>query len=207
MTPQEHLSKMKELLDKSTQNVVRQVMVPAANEMLAEIKNRIQIDGKNSVGSKIGLGMYSTKPIYASKKSFVSKGGFAPQGKNREYKASTSKKTGEQTLKLTAVSKKNGDKARKTMYLPGGYKQFREIQGRPVNVINETLSGDTMLAYQQQVRDKDILQGFTTVKSSKIRQGQEKRFGQVFRPSQDELKEFTENITKELTQLQLDALR
>ena len=93
------------------------------------------------------------------------------------------------------------------MFLPAGYKEFRSIQGRPTEKINETLSGDTILAYQQQVNQNEILQGFTTTKSSNIRKGQEKRFGSIFKPSQQEVNFYKENVNKTIQQLNLDAIR
>lgn len=180
MTPQEHLAKMKELLERSKRNVVKQAMVPAGNEMLAEIKNRIQVDGKKTDGGQIG--QYSTRPGYFSRDQFVKKGSFKPVGKT-------------------------GNKTKSTMFLPAGYKQFRDIQGRPTDKINETLSGDTMLAYQQQAKENEALQGFTTTKASNIRKGQEKKRGKIFYPSSQELNSYKENVTKTIQQLQLDALR
>ena len=180
MTSQEHIDKLRALLEKSKQNVIAQAMVPAANELLAEIKNRVQVDGKKTDVSQIGN--YSTRADYFSRQQFVVKGAFRSIGKT-------------------------GKKTKSTMFLPAGYKEFRSIQGRPTEKINETLSGDTILAYQQQVNQNEILQGFTTTKSSNIRKGQEKRFGSIFKPSQQEVNFYKENVNKTIQQLNLDAIR
>lgn len=178
-TREEILAGMKQLLKSSEENILKMAMVPAANELLAETKNRIVLDGKKTDGNLIGH--YSTKSMYASKDQFVKKGAFKNVGKT-------------------------GDKTKSSMYLPGGYKQFRSIQGRQVEKIDESLSGNTMASYQLEVADKAILLGMVNQKASKIRKGQDKKFGSIFASSVQELTDYQDNVTKSVQELQRKAL-
>ena len=84
-------------------------------ELEAEWKDRIFGRGEMSDGSKIGD--YSTKPSYFTKDSFIRANAFKPQGKKNKGNF------------------KNGEQ-RKSMYLPGGYSEFRDIQGRENEFVN-----------------------------------------------------------------------
>jgi hypothetical protein len=182
MTPQEYQKKLAELLQLATVRAYQEVIVPEANELLAETKNRIAIDGKKADGSKIGN--YSTKGAYYSREQFVKKGKFKPVGK-----------TGKQT--------------KSTMYLPSGYKQLRDIQGRSTDKVNENYSGQTLLDYDLEPRDKSIVLGFVSERSSKIRKGQDKRFGgDIWHSSKEELDNYQKNVTEQteiITQQILNA--
>ena len=58
----------------STQNLAEDIMLPAANRLLATIKNRIIRDGLDSEGQQIGN--YSTKSMYATQDKFFKKSAF-----------------------------------------------------------------------------------------------------------------------------------
>ncbi len=179
MTPQEYLQRLKSLRDNATEKVVENIIVPNANELLANIKNRIVRDKKNSSGSSIG--QYSTKPIYASVDQFDKRGAFKPIGKR--------------------------GKTKKTMYLPAGYKQLRDIQGKPTDSVNLNYTGSLMLSYQMQVKGKEVLLGLTNQESAKIRQGLEngtrgrKGYGKVFYATQQEIANYNKNVTEDTKEI------
>lgn len=175
MTYQEAIDKYGRYADLLSTSVVKSVIVPRVNELLATTKNRIIRNGENTNGQQIGA--YSRKPGYYSKTQFVNKGGFKGVGKN-------------------------GGTPRKTMYLPQGYYQFRSIQGREVNKVNVNLSGDTMNRYQISVRTNEIVMGMTTQKAANIRKGNEKRFRSSIYPStKQELATYNANVASDLGQV------
>lgn len=111
-------------------NIVKEVTFPVATVMLDKMRQRLFQKGISGDGSKVGN--YSTTPMYASKKAFVGSG-FSPQGKN-------AKKTA--TGKLSKGSKNRSDgTGRKSMYLAGGYKQLRQVQGKETSFVNLQYSG------------------------------------------------------------------
>jgi hypothetical protein len=166
MTTEEFRTKLTELSDISAQGII----VPAANGLLARVKNRIQLDGQNSNGSSIGA--YSSKEGYYSKQQFDKKGSFKAIGKT-------------------------GKKTKSTMYIATGYKGLREIQGKPTGSVNETYTGSTMLAYQMQPISNGAVIGFTTQKASLIRKGQEAKKGKIFSPTQEEMNIYNEEVATE----------
>lgn len=103
-------------LDNKMPDVISAVIMV---ELEAKHKKRIFDDGLNSEGVKIGE--YSTKPAYFSKDEFIRKNAFKGKGKPNGTK------------------KKSED--RKSMYLQGGYSEFRDIQGRQNKFVNLKFSG------------------------------------------------------------------
>jgi hypothetical protein len=84
--------------------------------MSSQIKDRVQNKGLDKDGGLFTP--YSTKPWFATEKSFVSGGWSKLQSLNtKEIKGEGSKE------------KKKAIKARKSLPLPGGYKQARELDG------------------------------------------------------------------------------
>lgn len=64
-----------------------------------------------------------------------------------------------------------------------------------------------MLAYQQQAAQGAVLQGMTTERASKIRQGQEKRFGKIFSPTQAEMQHYRKEVVEDVRKLIADGFR
>jgi len=180
MTPEQYISKLQELSRLSADSII----IPAGNELLATVKNRIVLDGKNSTGNKIGD--YSTKSAYFGKEQFDRKSSFKPQGKNTKGKSAST---------------------HKTMYLPMGYKELRDVQGKPTDNIKANYTGSTMAAYQQVAGNKEVLQGFTTDKSSKIRKGIEAKKGDIYKPTNEELNSYNKTVAEGLLQIQTAILR
>jgi hypothetical protein len=165
MDSRQYITNVNELI----RGVSSSLFLPAVNELLAEVKNRISRDGKNTGGSKIGD--YSSKEGWFSKDQFAQKGSFKNKGKT-------------------------GKPTKSTMYLAGGYKQLRQIQGRSTAGVNETYSGSTMASYQLEVRSEDIVTGMVNERSAKIREGQEKKFGTIFSAGATEIQDYAKNVAE-----------
>lgn len=180
MTPEEYTERIFTMSEEYAQRAIDSIYIPAANGLLATIKNRIVNEGENSAGGKIGS--YSTKPAYFTQEQFVKKSVFTPQGK-----------TGEKVFK-------NG-KGHKSEFFPSGYKGLRDKQGRRTDIMNESYSGGTLLAYQMQARDVEILLGMTNKNASDIRRGQEKKRGKIFYAQQKEIDAYNKEIFEETEKL------
>lgn len=154
----------------------------ASNEMEAQMKFRIFLEGRTTDGAEIGH--YSTKETYINPdklSSLIAKGKLKKQGK-------FSKKP----------LFKNGN-PRKTMYLKGGYKEFKDKVNFDSNVYNLTLTGTSKDSIKIGKKGDDIVLGFSSEARRKILQGHETRLKKkIFEPSKEELKAVAEVIEKEL---------
>lgn len=143
-------------------------------ELEAEWKDRIFGRGEMSDGSKIGN--YSTEPAYFTKDSFIRVNAFKPQGKkSKESKF------------------KNGNQ-RQSMYLPGGYSEFRDIQGRENEFVNLKFGGSMERGFRVYKFGNEVLFGnASAVESLKI-QGNEDKFGNWTQTSEAEEQNLKNNI-------------
>lgn len=142
--------------------------------LMGKMIERIFEDGLDSKDSVIGS--YSTKPMYAPKGIFVKASAFKPKGKK---------------------SSKN-----KTMLLEGGYKQFREIQGRPTDKVNLDLSSDLRSSIQLVSDDNTVVIGISNKVNSNKARGNEKRFKKrIFSPSPNDIEYFKEKLGLEARQI------
>lgn len=172
MNMQEYMKRLKALTQAVQEKAAEAILVPAVNEYLANKINTIVQKGEKSDGSKIG--QYSTKPMYASKDQFVKKSAFKPIGKR-------GKKT----------------PPNKTMYLPQGYKQLRDIQGRPTDKVNLFYSGDLISSFRMVAGTNYVEVGLTNEFASKKKAGNEKRFGgAIFQPQKNEMDAYKKNVTE-----------
>lgn len=121
--------------------------VIGAVAMQASMLKRIFERGQATSGAGISS-KYSSTPTYYPKKAFKkTAGAFKPIGKNTLIKSTTKTKAANTVSKTTiSVSKKNVEtKAnRKTMYLAGGYKMLRQVQGLQTNFVDLHVSGSLM---------------------------------------------------------------
>ena len=124
-----------------------QLVVIGAVAMQASMLKRIFERGQATSGAGIAS-KYSSNPTYYPKKAFKkTAGAFKPIGKNTLIKSTTKTKAANTVSKTTiTVSKKNVEtKAnRKTMYLAGGYKMLRQVQGLQVSFVDLHVSGSLM---------------------------------------------------------------
>lgn len=159
---------------------ITDLIYPIAAEMQDKIVTRVfdkGIDGNNSQ-----IGKYSTDPNYFTKDKFHNTGVFKPQGKTGKGK------------------KKNGGE-RKSMYLIGGYKQLRQIQGDESGFVN--------LTYTAQLR-KDFATGLKidgntvvislkqNINSQKVDWLTDKYGNETFKHTKEERKFFAEETQKAL---------
>lgn len=211
MTSEKYILHMEKYKDFLKNGLMKSVIVPEGNLLLAETKNRVVVDGKSSTGNIIGH--YSTKPGYYTKDQFVRKGSFKPTGKRESavygtitkrgtYKA-PARKTEIINGRKVSVVKTDGFHAqvRTSMYLPGGYKEFRNIQGRSIDKVNMNLSGDTQNRYQMRVNGNKLIFGMTTQKAAKIREGNDKRFGvNIFASTKQQIADFNKRVSQGMEQ-------
>jgi hypothetical protein len=128
MTLQEHNEKiLKGLSALVSQN---EPLYKGVTTMNVDRQKRIFDEGKNSAGGKIGS--YSTKLMLATKGQFVSKTAFKP--------TMIKQKNGKS--KMLFIKFPNAKKAVPVMALPGGYKQFKSINGRRSDFVNLHLYGN-----------------------------------------------------------------
>ena len=194
MDLQEYNIKIQQLAAKAKEKAMAMIFVPAASELLANTKNRIIQEGKKADGGQIGS--YSTKETYVELSQFIVRSAFKPQGKNTvgaKGKARTVKPDGT---------------PRKTMYLANGYKELREIQGRPTEKVNLFYRGDLMLSYVQQNEPAYILLGLDKESEAKKREGLEKKFGEgLLQPSDEDLEIYQRQVTEGVKALQIALLK
>lgn len=184
-TIQDLIERINGMAAKSMEAAEESIIIPAASAMTANIINRNANRGENSDGSK--RDGYSTKPIYANRDKFVRKSSFVPQGK-----------TGRGNFK-------NGNE-RKSMELPGGYKQLREIQGRRTDIKNYDYTGDTLNAFGFGKNNLGIAIGFRNERAAIIRKALEEKNGAAFPPSEQEKQEYIQEVTKNTKELQIQII-
>lgn len=198
----EYSRRLKALADAAKQKAAQAIIIPAANKLLANKKNTIQVEGKKTDGSQIG--QYSTTPMYASPDQFVKKSAFKP---GKKAFIATSQKLGRynaktKTFKGGKTTQNVVKEKMKTMYLVQGYKELREIQGRPVDKVNLTYSGDLLASYQLQPTPTGAVIGLTNELSAKIRDGLEngtkkkKGYGKIFYAQKEELELYNKDVTE-----------
>lgn len=163
--------------------------IVAATRMVASINQRIIRRGQASDGGKIGA--YSSKAGYYGKNAFVKKSSFKAQGQ-RGFKG---EKVVYNQKKGTAKIVK---KTPKTMFLSGGYKQLREVQGRESNFVNLEYTGSLMNDLKVGTSASSVVIGFTSEAESKKRHALEKKYGKkIFSGSKDDFQKYNDALTLE----------
>lgn len=162
------------------------ILIDVGNTLLGSIKQRIQQDGKSTSGGSIGS--YSTKEMWATRDMFIASkaGAFKPNskqgGETITFNIGTKKKT------RTNVT--NQFRLPSTMYLPNGYKELRDIQGRQTNFVDLTYRTDLMASFQMLREGNAVVIGFRTAEESRKRKALEDKYKkQIFSGSESELKE------------------
>lgn len=189
--------RLNEILKTSSQEIIDRAIVPAANNLLADIKNRIGLDGKDSDNNK--LSGYSNKPAYFQKDDFVRKSSFRAVGQNgfKGERIVLSKKVKVKGQRKLERIYKVEKRAPKSMFIDDGYKGLRDIQGMDTTVKNLIYSGDMMLSYVMGKSDGEILLGFNNKEQSEKRKANEKREGkEIFKATDQEIKTYNEEFKK-----------
>lgn len=170
-------------------NALHMVITPHAKKLLSRIRKRIFTDGINSSGQPIGK--YSTEPMYATRKQFAKPGAFVPTG-TTQYLGTTQR--GDRTISVRRKVK--------TMYLPAGYKQLRDVQGMQANHVDLKYRGKTRRAYVLQEKDTEVLMGLDTPLAAKIKGEQEERFQCfIFRATEGEIEVYNTGVNASLARL------
>jgi len=147
--------------------VKNEVLSSALKDVTDEMKTRIFIFAKDAQNGIIGTS-YSKKPYYFAKDDFYITGRFRPQGKNSKRPFA------------------NG-KVRKTMYLAGGYSEFRQIQGFRTDRVDLLLKGDLYRSLKSKMQGERGLIGIDTKKEAQKSTGLETKYRKsVFYVSQRE---------------------
>lgn len=144
LTPEQFQKKIEDKI--RSLNVADKIVFPVATAMLDKMRQRLFQQGISGDGNKTGN--YSTTPMYASKSAFVG-GGFSPRGKN-------AKKTASGKLAKGSKNKKDGA-VRKSMYLAGGYKELRQVQGKETAFVNLQYSGLLFTDFSKLVVEGDTV--------------------------------------------------
>lgn len=170
-----HLQEVAKKLDDQMPEVLE---VQIMHELEAEWKERIFGNGLNSDGSKIGE--YSTNPSYYTKEAFIRTTAFKPQGK------------------INKGNFKNG-KQRKSMFLVGGYSEFRKIQGRQNEFVNLKYSGSLERAFRVYKFGNSVLFGNASEPEHLKFTGMEDKFGEFGSLSETEKTILKESIAEHAT--------
>lgn len=179
-----------EQIAKATSEIIReqqQIVVEAMLEFNADLKTRIFLDGQDNGGQKIGS--YSTEPYYASlKQRQVKTSRLRGQGKNSKD-----------------PKFKNG-KPRKSMYLQGGYSEFRQVVGRQNAYVDLDLTGQLRESIGLGSTEGNVVVGIRSELEAKKAEGNEKRFGKViFAPTEEELQKITDAWANRITDIWFSA--
>lgn len=187
LTPEQFQKKIAEKI--RSLDVANKVVFPVATIMLDKMRLRLFQEGISGDGNKTGS--YSTSPMYASKSVFVGSG-FSPQGKN-------AKKTASGKLAKVSENKKDGAQ-RKSMYLAGGYKELRQVQGKETAFVNLQYSGLLFTDFSKLavVKDTVVSKVGTKESSDKLKWLSDKYGKDTFQHTKEEREFFKKEVQKNL---------
>lgn len=199
-------SLVKELDSKMPDKVSMAIMVEAMDLH----KKRIFERGEKTEGQKIGT--YNDDPNYYSKDTFIRESAFKAQGKNevgldafgKKKKRATVAAFDIKTRKKVSVAVRNGNKERTSMFLPGGYKEFRDIQGRQTAFVDWKFSGSAERSLNVVKIGQPVYYGVTDAKESKKFDGLTDKFGEVLPLSNEEKLYITDELTQAAKQIMQD---
>ena len=136
-----------------------QLVVIGAVAMQVSMLKRIFERGQATSGAGIAS-KYSSGPTNYEKKDFKkSPSAFQPIGKKTLTDIKTTSKGSKNVLKATIKVAKGTPKPAatlKTMYLPGGYKMLRQVQGLQTNFVDLHVSGSLMQSIRIVTVDKKV---------------------------------------------------
>lgn len=177
LTPEQFEAKLNQKL--RSLDMVKQVVFPVATATFDKYRQRLFQKGIKGDGSKTGN--YSTEPTYASEKAFKNKSGFKQRGKK-------------------ATGKLKNGKERRSMYLPGGYKELRAVQGMETAIVNLQYTGDLFTDFSKLSIEGNTVTGKVSraINMDKI-DGLTARFGQsTFKHTKQEREFFAQEVKNRL---------
>lgn len=169
---------LQNIADKLDAQAVDVAVVQSMQELQGDFLQRVFVQGLDSNNSE--LGTYSEKPNYYSKEQFVRKSSFKAQGKN-----------GDTAFKVVT-------RPRKTMYLPQGYKQLREVQARPTDKVNLDYSGSLKNAYRVFKFGSSVVFGQNDAVEHKKIEGLTEKYGDFQTLTDEEKKRYVEYLGEEI---------
>lgn len=178
VTPEEFQKKLNERI---RQIDTAKLIYPVATKVHADMVERIFDNGQNGSGQKIG--QYSTKAMYVVKSQFKKQGAFKARGKNSN--------------KSTFLNKK----PRRSMFLPNGYRQLKQIQGYQSEFVNLTYSSDLRNDFATKLAiagDSVVVRLSRKINRDKVRWLRQKYGNTLWKHTQQERDFFIKEVTKNL---------
>lgn len=188
MNLEDYAEKIDNLIRTLPEVLQDEAIASAGRGLVRRMKDRIFNQGLDRENRIIGED-YSTKPIYVPKERFARPSAFRPQGKNAKGK------------------KREDGTERKTMYLPGGYKELKQVQGLVYDRINLVYKGDLRRAFISEFREGVLYIGFNSELQAKKREWIEAMFGKViFTASDEEMLEYRAAVIRHLQRVRRENL-
>jgi hypothetical protein len=198
LTFEEYDTKQKQAISALESEPMGKLMLEIGGDALRMIADRIIKRGENAEGGQFPP--YSTKPMLSGCSNFINKtsctqfiGSKTKQKKARkrsEYERYLAAESGEFETKWITIKK--GGKNVHLFEIPGGYKQFRELNGRQTQWVDFSFSGDMW-------RDISIISDTSEHNSGVVRigakraenddklEGNTKRKGEILKLSNEEI--------------------
>lgn len=216
ITAQEFSDRLRDLHGLVGGDLAKVALAKPALNLYAEIRKRVFEQGKNSDDANIG--QYSVKPLYVSKEMFAKPGAFYAQGKDVklgytqgdklvptfQLRRGVIKPTNRVIKNFSVV--KSDNKPRKTMYLPQGYKELRDIQALRTDVVDFKYRGELKKDFAIAQDGQAFLIGFKTKPQSDKRFALERQFGPVFYATPKERTKYLQAAAFNLNRLTVGAL-
>lgn len=139
-------------------------------DLQANLLTRVFVKGKDATETPIGK--YSTVPMYATKRPQVNNSRIKPRGKNAV-----------KGQKSQAVFQ-NGN-PRKSMYLPGGYSEYRKLVGRQNNHVDLNLTGNLLGDIRVGSTANGNVLAFTTDEQSQLGSALETKYNKTIFAASD----------------------
>jgi len=176
MTPIEFQRKLTgKIADLNTAKLI----FPIAQETQRKMITRLFEEGEGAQGK---LGTYSTDEGYYTKKQFKNKGAFKAKGK-------------------TGKTKFENGEPHKSMFLPQGYKELKQVQGYESGFVNLQYSKDLRNDFSTGMKikgDKVIAVVKRNINADKTEWLSKKYGAKTFHHTQEEKNFFAKEVSKEL---------
>ena len=161
------LEEIYELLNKEVRNAEQVAM----HELLGLYLRRIFNEGKATDNELIGL--YSTKPMLTGSKNFINQGRAQSFFKKKNEWKTIKTPKGKQALAL----------------IPGGYKEFRQLNGFQSDKVDLEFRGDLFRSIVVSEFNGNIVLGFSSLKEATLSKNLEAKYKKaIFTPTQNEIK-------------------
>lgn len=189
------------------------LMVDIGSDALGMIRHRIISSGENAEGGQFPP--YSKKPMLSGCSNFLQKssctqfiGSKAKQ--KRERKRSTYEKymaaeSGEFEIEWRMVGK-GTSRMRPLFVIPGGYKQFRELNGRQTKWVDFSFSGEmwrdiTIISNTSEHQAGVVKIGAKREDNNEKLEGNTKRKGEILKLSEEEITQLEQDFSVGLKQI------